>query len=89
MIKVLNLQQMIFIYLFVYLCVFKRTPCLAEEGLRPQINVILIAQILALGIGGGTIFKGVGQILEVKMAHKRHRGCLRGDVPPSEVRVFF
>ena len=47
-IKVLNLQQMIFVYLFVYLFVFKRT--FAEEGLRPQINVILIAQILALGI---------------------------------------
>ena len=50
MIKVLNLQQTIFVYLFVY-CLFLREP-LAEEGLRPQIglNVILIAQILALGI---------------------------------------
>ena len=27
MIKVLNLQQIIFVYLFVYLFVFKRTPC--------------------------------------------------------------
>ena len=26
-IKLLNLQQMIFVYLFVYLFVFKRTPC--------------------------------------------------------------
>ena len=50
MIKVLNLQQMIFVYLFV-ICLFLREP-LAEEGLRPQIglDVILIAQILALEI---------------------------------------
>ena len=49
-------------------------------------------------IGGGTIFKvgGGGRFLEVKngasapaVALARRRGCLRGDVPPSEVGAFL
>ena len=45
-------------------------------------------------IGGGTIFKvREPEFLKSKMAPgaalARCRGCLRGDVPPSEVGAFF
>ena len=53
--------------------------------------------IITLNIGGGTIFKVRGPNFgSQKMARKRRTsrlrdagGCLRGDVPPSEVGAFL